>query len=189
MNITQQLTIEHHDVKEMLHILMNIAARIEQTKELNAEHFANILEFLKNFVDKCHHGKEEQALFPALEKAGMSSKEGILSYIFPEHDQGRKYVHEMKEAFEGYKKGDSSALLKITEAIYFYSRLLQHHIDQEEQHLFPMAEKMLTDEVKYNLYKQFEDIEERVTGPGVHEKYEELIKDLSQIYAETAESE
>jgi hemerythrin-like domain-containing protein len=34
------------------------------------------MEFLTVFVDKCHHGKEEEFLFPALEAAGIAREGG-----------------------------------------------------------------------------------------------------------------
>jgi hemerythrin-like domain-containing protein len=34
------------------------------------------LVFLKEFADRCHHGKEEDFLFPALEKAGIKKEGG-----------------------------------------------------------------------------------------------------------------
>jgi hemerythrin-like domain-containing protein len=39
---------------------------------------ANI-DFLKEFADKCHHGKEEGILFPALEQAGGSQTQAARS--------------------------------------------------------------------------------------------------------------
>lgn len=35
-----------------------------------------MVEFLKLFADKCHHGKEEGLFFPALEQAGIPKKTG-----------------------------------------------------------------------------------------------------------------
>jgi hemerythrin-like domain-containing protein len=66
MKATQQLKDEHEGVKVMLDIIERISKQLEETGNLNKEHFEEILGFLKIFVDKCHHGKEEELLFPAL---------------------------------------------------------------------------------------------------------------------------
>lgn len=78
MKATQQLKDEHEGIKIMLNILGQICFRLETKGDLNEKHFEGILEFLKVFVDKCHHGKEEDLLFPALEEAGIP-KEVALS--------------------------------------------------------------------------------------------------------------
>ena len=36
------------------------------------QHVDHLLEFFTVFVDKCHHGKEEELLFPALEQIGVA---------------------------------------------------------------------------------------------------------------------
>ena len=71
MKATQQLRDEHEGVKIMLTVLGQVCQQLESTGNLNTEHFEGILEFLKVFVDKCHHGKEEELLFPALVAVGV----------------------------------------------------------------------------------------------------------------------
>lgn len=70
MNPTQDLTHEHEIVKHALKILDKLCARVEAGEKPNTEHIAQILEFITEFVDKCHHAKEEELLFPAMEQAG-----------------------------------------------------------------------------------------------------------------------
>ena len=67
MKATQQLKDEHEGVKIMLNILEQVCRQLGTKGSLNKEHFEGILDFLKVFVDRCHHGKEEDLLFPALE--------------------------------------------------------------------------------------------------------------------------
>ncbi len=48
-----------------------ICNNLEKGKELNVAHFKKILDFIKGFADKCHHGKEEDILFPDLIDHGL----------------------------------------------------------------------------------------------------------------------
>ena len=74
MKAIQQLKDEHEGIKIMLSILGQVRQQLEATGNLSKEHFVGILEFLKVFVDKCHHAKEEELLFPALVTAGVPQK-------------------------------------------------------------------------------------------------------------------
>ena len=70
MNATQQLRDEHEGVLAMLEIIEAMLAK----PELSTSEFEQVVDFLKVFVDRCHHGKEEEILFPTLERAGISKK-------------------------------------------------------------------------------------------------------------------
>lgn len=48
-----------------LKILEKICMKVDSKEDLPIAHVKQILEFLRIFVDKCHHGKEEDLLFPA----------------------------------------------------------------------------------------------------------------------------
>lgn len=54
--------------------------KIVSGKNVPAEELKGIMEFLTVFVDKCHHGKEEDFLFPALEAAGIA-KDGATQSV------------------------------------------------------------------------------------------------------------
>ena len=87
---------------------------METTGNLNKEHFDSILEFLKVFVDKCHHAKEEELLFPASVVAGVP-KAGPIAVMLHEHDTGRNYIKAMNAAFAGYMAGDISLSKEIVQ--------------------------------------------------------------------------
>lgn len=62
------------------------------------EELEGIMEFLMVFVDKCHHGKEEDFLFPALEAAGVARDGGPIGVMLHEHERGRRHIADMKNA-------------------------------------------------------------------------------------------
>ena len=43
---------------------------------LKLEKLGKILDFFRVFVDRCHHGKEEEYLFPTMEKRGIPADKG-----------------------------------------------------------------------------------------------------------------
>lgn len=179
MKPTEQLKAEHEGVKLMLRILGKVCAKPD---EINQEHFAKMLEFLKVFVDKCHHGKEEDLLFPAMEKAGVPKEGGPIGVMLIEHQQGRGYIKGMSEAFDKLKEGERKASVKIAENGASYSALLTQHIDKENNILFPMADKVLSKATQDKLNEEFEKLEVERIGLGKHEEFHKLLHQLKEIY-------
>ncbi|MGQ9493468.1 MAG: hemerythrin domain-containing protein [Anaerolineae bacterium] len=99
MRATEQLMEEHRAIETVLNILENVCQRLETGKAVDAEHLEHILEFIRIFADRCHHGKEEDLLFPAMEKAGIPREGGPIGVMLIEHVQGRNYVRGMGSRF------------------------------------------------------------------------------------------
>jgi hemerythrin-like domain-containing protein len=181
MKATQQLKDEHEGVKIMLNVLERVCQQIEEVGSLDEGHFEGILEFLKGFVDKCHHGKEEELLFPALVSVGVPEG-GPIKVMLHEHEKGRYYIKTMTAAFSIYKTGDKSSLKGIMYNSKGYISLLKDHIERENNVLFPMADSRLSEERQDELFEGFEKIEEERIGAGRHEKFHHSLEKLSRIY-------
>lgn len=185
MKATEQLKEEHEGVLVMLRILNEVSRRVDVEGRIPQDHFAGILEFLKVFVDKCHHGKEEELLFPSLVRAGIP-QDGPIAVMLYEHEIGRKYVRLMTDAFERYKLKDVSAAAAIAQDARDYIALLSDHIDKENNILFAMADDRLSSETQEELLKGFEIIEESRIGAGKHEEFHALLHKLGDLYLKGA---
>jgi hemerythrin-like domain-containing protein len=181
MKATQQLRDEHEGVKIMLSILEQVCQQLKAKRSLNKEHFEGILEFLKVFVDTCHHGKEEDLLFPALEAVGVP-KEGPIATALHQHELGRNHVKAMSKSFATFITGDKSSSQDIMQNAQGYILLLKDHIEMENNVLFVVADNRLSEKEQDELSEGFEKIEEERIGVGKHEEFHGLIKGLSGIY-------
>ena len=128
----------------MLAILEKVSAKLETEGSLDKGHLEGMLEFFSVFVDKCHHGKEEDLLFPAYEAVGIPNKNGPIGAMLAEHAEGRGYIKNMTEAFKGFKKGEHFSGTRIVEYAKKYIALLKQHIDKEDTVLYPMGDARLT---------------------------------------------
>ncbi len=183
MNATQELRMEHDAVKLTLKVLDRICQEIELSGKLNgAQHVDHLLEFFTVFVDKCHHGKEEELLFPALEQIGVNRDKGPIGVMLREHQLGRECVQKMKTAFLQFKAGAVPAAVDFTRSARDYISLLNQHIDKENNVLFPLAEKQLSDAKLAELFKGFELIETEKIGVGKHEEFHKMIDHLESAY-------
>jgi hemerythrin-like domain-containing protein len=182
MTPADQLREEHQGIILMLRILEKVASKLEAKESVDPTHLEQIVEFFRVFADKCHHGKEEDLLFPALEKAGIPKDQGPIGVLLAEHQQGRGYLRGMAEAVDRQKKGNPKALPAYAENARNYIALLTQHIKKENNVLFPMGEKVLSKEIQEELVEGFEKIETERIGPGTHEELHKLLGHLEKIY-------
>lgn len=181
MRPTEILKEEHVVIKVVLDVLEKIVAEIGAKKEPKLEHLEKIVDFIRTFADKCHHGKEQDLLFPAMEEAGIPREGGPIGVMLEEHDIGRNYVRQMASGIEDYKKGDKAALKKIGQNALGYVNLLRQHIDKEDNILYMMADMHLDNDSEKKLLKEFDRVEKSM-GEGIHEKYHHLAEELEREY-------
>lgn len=180
---TQILRKEHDAILRMLDVADESARRLQAGEAVPADVLGGLLEFLKLFADRCHHGKEEDLLFPLLEKKGMSRQAGPIGVMLHEHDLGRRLISQMTAAAEAYSKGDASAGSRWAQPAIQYTALLREHIFKENNILFVMAERMLTDEEQAALAQEFERAEVEKMGAGTHERLHALMDQLCTTMA------
>jgi hemerythrin-like domain-containing protein len=182
MKPTEELKKEHEAVKLMLRILQEISKRLDAGEKISAKHLTDILEFIRVFTDKCHHMKEEELLFPALESAGVARERGPIGVMLYEHQEAREFVKGMNEALEKFKEGEKKAGIEFARNARNYVELLTSHIYKEDNILYPMADDKLSATVQRELEQGFEKIEKEVIGPGRHEEFHRLLKRLEEEY-------
>ena len=92
MQPTSILSNEHRVIEIMLSVLENLADKTIAEKKLERQAAEEVIDFIRIFADRCHHGKEENHLFVALVDKGMPKEGGPIGQMLLEHDQGREYV-------------------------------------------------------------------------------------------------
>ena len=179
---TAILRKEHDAILKMLGATEEAARRIDAGEEVKGETLEGLIEFFRLFADQCHHGKEEDLLFPLLESRGLPRHGGPTGVMLQEHEQGRALIRQMVEATEACKRHEKAGD-RWAEAARGYVALLRTHIDKENNILFVVAENMLTPEEQKQLAADFEKAEIEKMGAGTHErlhaKMEKLITELA----------
>ena len=183
MKATEPLLEEHGTIKLMFVILEKFCMMLQSGQGVNAAHLTQVLEFMSGFVDKNHHGKEEELLFPAI-KSVFTPDDGTdpIGVMLVDHNVSRGYIKEITSAFNNYKAGDRKAITKVITSARSYINLLTQHIDKENNMLFPMADKLLTQEKQEELLKGFEKLEAEKIGSGQREEYHRMLYSLKDAY-------
>lgn len=137
---TSRLREEHRHILAVAEALDALLAEANAGR-WNVEAFADCVTFIRLFADACHHGKEEDLLFPELEKAGMPRDRGPIAVMLYEHQQGRTYARYMAESLDGARGGDEKARATLRNAAAGYVNLIRGHIMKEDNVLFAMADQ------------------------------------------------
>lgn len=183
MTATEILRREHEAVLKMLDATEQVAEQIENGVKVRPEVFNDLLEFFQIFTDKCHHTKEEELLFPALLRKGIPSEGGPVSVMLHEHEEGRALIREMAESGRAYQSDAEGAGRRWTKAARAYAKLLREHISKENNVLFVLAERVLTQGELEQLAVSFEKVEIERLGVGTHER---LHAKMNHLLAELA---
>ena len=187
---TAILRKEHEAIERMLGAAEQFAARLERGEAVQGRLLEEISEFFAVFVDKCHHGKEEEFLFPTLEKKGMPVHGGPIGVMLHEHEEGRGLARRLAELAKAYGAGDAAAGKEWAAAARRHARLLREHIQKENGVLFPMAEGLLSPAEEDAMTANFERMEEEKIGHGTHERLHarmgEIVKEAAGAAAKSA---
>ena len=138
---TASLRRDHDLIEKVLKSMAATVQLLESGKAVPAPILNQVVDFTKNFTDVCHHTKEEESLFPALQSAGLPSRMGPIPVMLMEHRQSREIATEMegraREYLESGEHGPLAASMR---------RYVQHvteHLWKENNRLFMMAEARL----------------------------------------------
>jgi hemerythrin-like domain-containing protein len=154
---TADLRHEHEVILRALGVLERAADVLAAGQPLSESTLADLVQFLQTFADRCHHGKEEDHLFPAMRAKGMG---GTLAVFLEEHEEGRGYLRTLAS-------GASTA--ERAAAARRYVGMLREHIERENEVLFPLADGLFSPEEHGTLARAYEDVELRVGGGGGHD--------------------
>lgn len=179
---TEDLRAEHRGVLLMLDILGAMEDRFEVGEPVPPEDLRESLDFLETFVDRCHHGKEEGLLFPAMVSADLPDTEDTIAQLQQEHVMGREYVGRIAEEIEAYEEGETSIGRTIAEDLHGYAQMLRRHIATEDDVLYPAAEEGLSPETQEELQSGYDRIERDVVGQGRHEAFHEMLDRMKAEY-------
>jgi hemerythrin-like domain-containing protein len=177
LTATDTLRREHDAILRLLDAADEAARRLDAGAPVEPKTLDGLLEVFRLFADRCHHGKEEDLLFPKLHEKGLPREMGPIGVMLGEHEQGRALIRQMAEA-AARAQGRPQAGAEWARAARGYTALLREHIFKENNILFVMAEQLLSPEEQRELAAAFERIEEEKMGRGTHERLHALMDEL-----------
>jgi hemerythrin-like domain-containing protein len=156
MDPIQVLMDEHRQIERVMASLLTFVNEVK-TKRLTDRHedLERFAEFLRDFADRTHHGKEEDILFRIMVEGGFPRDGGPIAVMLAEHQEGRARVRILKEIAENPAPWGSAEREKIENSVAVFVTVLRQHIQKEDNILYPMARAHLSAELMAEITRQF----------------------------------
>ena len=167
--------IEHRLIERMITLVQKKLNQIESTNQVNPLFIDTVVDFIRIYADRTHHGKEEDILFKKLSNKQMSDQNRrIMDELLDEHLLGRKTTKELIEANAQYRAGEKTALAVIVSKLKRLVDFYPKHIEKEDKVFFPAYMQYLSDEEDQLMLKEFYEFDREM----IHEKYKIVLKNL-----------
>lgn len=181
MNASEILRSEHRVIERVLDVLQRLADAAD-SGSLDLASARQAIAFFRGFADRCHHAKEEEHLFPALEGKGLPRDGGPTGVMLYEHQRGRECIAGMDEALRSAEQGDKKAAGRFVGHARAYLQLLREHIAKEDNVLFAIADQAFSEAEQHKLLEAFARAEQEKNEPGAHEAFLRSAEELAARY-------
>ena len=171
------LMIEHRLIERMLSIVKQALANIESTQKADPVLVDIVVDFIRIYTDRTHHGKEEDILFRELKERPLSTEDRqLLEELIQDHVFGRQTVKAVVDANTRYRQGDESALSGIVANLQTLLDFYPKHIEKEDKRFFPAARAYFTEEEDQAMLAEFWEFDRKM----IHEKYKSVVEGLER---------
>lgn len=171
------LMIEHRLIETMISLIKQKIVQIGEASRIDPLMIDTIIDFLKIYADRTHHGKEEEILFCALGKKNMSEQDRqLMDELISEHELGRETTNALVEENLKYRNGDMSALPMIKTKLVLLSDFYPEHIKKEDKIFFPAYGKYFSEQEDLLMLKEFWEFDRKM----IHEKYKRVVQAMGQ---------
>jgi hemerythrin-like domain-containing protein len=167
MKSVDSLKAEHDLIERGLTLLARAMARLEAGQPLPEGFPQWAPRFFQRFSDHCHHAKEEDVFFPVLKQRGIPEQGGPIGVMLHEHVLGRDCVGRMREASQA-QPFDAHT---FADAARKYIPLLRQHIFKENNVLFRMAERVMSEADDADVTGRFTQVEQERELTGLQENF------------------
>lgn len=174
-NVTRVMVDEHKLILRMIALVEHNTTLLAEGRFRNWQFYLDAVDFIRNYADRFHHAKEEDVLFVALVRNGMPEKQSPIEAMQMEHDQGRAHVRAMEEAALKALDGEPGQGAIIVEHARGYAALLRGHIGKEDDILYPLAERVLPENVRSGMLAAYTAAEAKT--PGLEKKYLHMVEE------------
>ena len=172
---------EHKNIKKALAVIRKLCFRLLTEDDVDYEDFYKIIDFVRNYADKHHHGKEETILFEMMmDELGTVAEKLVKFGMNIEHDLGRLHMQELEAAVQRVQNGDDESKLDIIANAISYTHLLHRHIDKEDNVAYVYARNNLQRATLERLNAECEKFEREADRRQTTQKYLTLINDIEK---------
>jgi len=173
------LIIEHRLMEKMFGLSQKEVLKMKNDKVVDTLFVDTIVDFIRTYADRTHHGKEKDILFAKLITKDLNEKDTtMMNDLINDHRYARSLVGDLLDSKTKYISGDKSCLPIIIEKLETLINFYPGHIRKEDREFFPNTELYFTKEKLDNILSEFWEFDRKM----IHEKYQKVFETLSKKY-------
>ncbi|MBN1353166.1 MAG: hemerythrin domain-containing protein [Candidatus Omnitrophica bacterium] len=164
---------EHRLIERMIRIMARELGNMKKDEKADIVFVDTVIDFIRTYADRCHHGKEEDILFRDLAKKKISGEhQRIMQELIEEHKMGRNNVKKVVEAKQQCVNGNKESLQVIVSNIEKLVKFYPKHIEKEDKRFFLPCMSYFTDAEKDTMLNEMREFDRNM----IHEKYGKIVE-------------
>lgn len=174
------LVAEHELIERSMAVLKTNLERLHTINPTTLRHLHRALDFLLEFGDKIHNKKEEEFLFPLMQRYGIPVENGPLGVMLREHADERQLLAKMLFALPGLETAGAEVRQQFKEEGLAYLEIRTEHIWKENDVLYPMGRRFMTAEDNDTLLAAFRRINTEAYGEQAAAHFGEMVEEVER---------
>jgi hemerythrin-like domain-containing protein len=135
---------EHMNLGAVLYSLEKLIEEIDRGKQADFSIFHGLFTYLDRFLDRYHHPKENQYLFPKLLARSPESEE-LIRTLGKQHLEGEAMFVKMLKALSAYEFSGAPEYPLFRKLVLEYATFEREHAQLEDREIMPRARELLTE--------------------------------------------
>ncbi len=183
MEALRIITEEHQNLWRIAITLDQVADEVDAGGKVDPAFFASIFDYIEQFMDGCHHAKEDSYLFPALRQRSAEAA-AVLDRLQAEHRNGPQVLADLRTKLASTAAGGEGNVA-FTEALRIYTQSIKAHIRTEEKDAMPLAREVLTAEDWAGIDRAFLDNNDPLFGEQAAAEFRQLFHRIASLAPES----
>lgn len=173
------LMIEHRLIERMISVMDNEMKRLEKGGEPDPAFIETAVGFIRNYADRCHHGKEEDILFRDLKSVDMREHDDkVMKELIVEHEWARDTTGKLVKAKEDYVRGVDGAIDRIIKMMGELVTFYPQHIEKEDKDFFPASMQYLDEQEEQEMLEEEYEFDKNF----IHVLYKDIVEDAENRF-------
>jgi branched-chain amino acid transport system ATP-binding protein len=168
---------EHKNLGAMLYSLEMLIEEIDNGKQPDFTVFHGLLTYIDRFLDRYHHPKENDYLFPRLMERAPDSV-ALIEELGRQHKQGEELLVEILKALSAYEFSGDVEYPGFREAVLKYTQFEREHVLVEERDVLPRAQQVLEASDWKEIDAAFGENQDPMFGEKWNSEFSELLNKL-----------
>lgn len=174
---------EHRNLWRIAITIDWVASDLEAGQPVDEAFFTALFDYIREFMDGCHHAKEDQYLFLAMRRRSPEAA-AVLDRLEAEHRDGPQHLQALR-AFLGQGAGGLAGNADFIAGLRRYAAALKRHIQSEEKDVIPLSRAILQPEDWAGITAAFGDHRDPLFGEQARAEYRELYHRIVSLAPDT----